>query len=94
MYHHRYFTDEALSIVERFVETARQKGVTPAQLALAWILSEPRVTCPIVGARNLEQFNDTLGGLKITLDQEQRAAIPAVSPGQWVGKDPIYDREP
>ncbi len=93
-YHHRYFTDEALGIVERFVETARQKGVTPAQLALAWILSEPRVTCPIVGARNLEQFNDTLGGLKITLDQKQRAAIPAVSPGQWVGKDPIYDREP
>ena len=93
MYHTRYFTDEALSIVERFVETAKKKTCTPAQLALAWILSEPRVTCPIIGARNLEQFNDTIKGLEITLSPEERAAVPAVPSSRWIGKDPVYDRE-
>lgn len=93
-YHKRYFTEEALSIVERFLEIAKQKEVTPAQLALAWVLGEPRVTCPIIGARNLEQFNDTIEGFKLRLTREERAAIPAVLPGFWVGKDPVYDRTP
>jgi len=56
------------------------------------VLAEPRVTCPILGARNLEQFNDTIEGLKITLTPEERAAIPAVAPGRWVGVDPVYGR--
>lgn len=91
-YYDRYFTDEALSIVERFVGAAQERGVTAAQLALAWVLAEPRVTCPIVGARSLEQFDDTLGGLQISLSPEERAAIPSVAPGRWVGRDPVYDR--
>jgi aryl-alcohol dehydrogenase-like predicted oxidoreductase len=91
-YYDRYFSDEALDIVERFVEAAKQKGATPAQLALAWVLSEPRVTCPILGARNLDQFNDSIQGLRIALTPEERASIPAVLPGRWVGHDPVYDR--
>ena len=90
-YHDRYFTAEALDIVERFVEAAMQRGVTPAQLALAWVLGEPRVTCPILGARNLDQFNDSIQGLGIALTPEERAAIPAVLPGRWIGHDPVYD---
>ncbi|TEU17730.1 MAG: aldo/keto reductase [Anaerolineales bacterium] len=91
-YHERYFTEDALDIVEGFVEAARQRGATPAQLAFAWVLSEPRVTCPIIGARNLEQFNDTVGGLGIELTPAERDAIPAVRSGHWVGRDPVYDR--
>ena len=91
-YYERYFTQDALDIVEGFVEAARQRGATPAQLAFAWVLSEPRVTCPIIGARNLEQFNDTVGGLDIELTPAERDAIPAVRSGHWVGRDPVYDR--
>jgi aryl-alcohol dehydrogenase-like predicted oxidoreductase len=91
-YYSRYFTEQALSIVDGFVEAARQRGVTPAQLALAWVLGEPRVSCPIVGARNIEQLNDTLGGLKIALTPAERDALPAVATGRWVGQDPVYDR--
>ncbi|MHB1295566.1 MAG: aldo/keto reductase [Anaerolineae bacterium] len=93
MYYERYYTDEALRVVEAFVQEAARRGVTPARLALAWVLGEPRVTCPIVGARNLEQLEDTLGGLDLKLSPEERAAIPAVRPGRWVGKDPVYDRD-
>jgi len=91
VYRRRYYTDQTFDIVERFVAAARQRGVTPAQLALAWVMAEPRVTCPIVGARNLEQLNDTLGGIAITLSPEERAELPAVLPGRWVGSDPVYD---
>jgi 1-deoxyxylulose-5-phosphate synthase len=91
-YYERYYTDEALTLVEHFCDAAKQRGMTPAQLALAWVLAEPRVTCPIVGARNLDQLEDTFAGLKITLTAAERAAIPAVLPGRGVGKDPVYDR--
>jgi aryl-alcohol dehydrogenase-like predicted oxidoreductase len=92
-YYDRYYTEQALDIVEAFVRAAEGRGVTPAQLALAWVLGEPRVTCPIVGARNLEQLNDTLGGLAIGLTADERATIPAVLPGRWVGLDQVYDRD-
>ena len=92
-YYDRYFSDEALDVVDDFVAAAQARGVTPAQLALAWALAEPRVTCPIVGARNMAQFEDTLGGLNITLTPADRAAIPSARPGQWIGIEPVYDRE-
>jgi 1-deoxyxylulose-5-phosphate synthase len=92
IYYERYYTPEALDIVERFARVAEERGVTSAQLALAWVLAEPRVSCPLVGARSLEQLNDTLQGLSLTLSPEERGAIPAVLPGRWVGKDPVYDQ--
>jgi aryl-alcohol dehydrogenase-like predicted oxidoreductase len=91
-YQQRYYTDRALRIVEDFVDSAVKRGVTPAQLALAWVLAEPRITSPILGARTLAQFNDSIQGLAINLSNEEREAIPAVLPGRWVGKDPVYDR--
>ncbi len=92
MYRQRYYTDTTFDIVEAFVEAAAERGVTPAQLALAWVLAEPRITSPIIGARNLRQLEDTLGRLDFQLTPEDRETIPAVLPGRWVGKDPVYDR--
>ncbi len=89
-YYERYYTDEALDIVEAFVQAAEAFGITPAQLAIAWVLGEPRITCPIIGARNLEQFNDTIRGAELALSPEQRSQIPAIAPGTWVGQDPVY----
>lgn len=94
MYYDRYYTDQAIEIVEGFVAAAAERGVSPAALALAWVLAEPRVTCPILGARSVEQLNDTLTGLDVHLTPEERAAIPAVAPGRWVGQDQVYDRRP
>lgn len=91
-YRRRYHTERMFDIVESFVQVAAAHGVTPAQLALAWVRADPRITSPIIGARNLTQLNDTLGKLDFALTPEERAAIPAVLPGRWVGKDPVYDR--
>jgi aryl-alcohol dehydrogenase-like predicted oxidoreductase len=92
VYQGRYLTETALDLVDEFVAAAKERGVTPAQLALAWVMAEPRVTCPIIGARTMEQLNDTIGGIDVQLAPEERAAIPAMPPGRWVGVDPVYDR--
>jgi len=92
-YRDRYFTDESMRIADAFVEAAAEMGVTPAQLALAWVRSEPAVTSAIVGARNTDQLLDTLGGADIDLSPEDRDRIPAVAQGRWVGQDPVYDRD-
>ena len=91
-YRHRYHTETTFDIVERFVSAADEHGVTPAQLALAWVLGEPRITSPIIGARNLSQLNDTLGRLDFSLTPTERETIPSIAPGRWVGQDPVYDR--
>jgi aryl-alcohol dehydrogenase-like predicted oxidoreductase len=89
-YYERYYTAQALDIVDAFVLAAQERDVTPAQLAVAWVLGDPRITCPIIGARNLEQFDDTVQGVGVHLSPEERAEIPAVQPGTWVGNDPVY----
>jgi len=91
-YNQRYVSPESLDLVEAFLAHAAASGMTPAQLALAWVLAEPRVHTPILGARNLEQITDTMGALEHPLSPEERAAVPAVQPGRWFGKDPVYDR--
>jgi aryl-alcohol dehydrogenase-like predicted oxidoreductase len=91
-YRQRYYTDTTFDIVEGFVAAADARGVTPAQLALAWVLGELRITSPIIGARTLDQLNDTLGRLDFYLTPADRDTIPAISPGRWVGHDPVYDR--
>ncbi|HCM28136.1 MAG: hypothetical protein A2Z99_17740 [Treponema sp. GWB1_62_6] len=89
-YHDRYLTDQAFDLLEAFLAAARERGVTPAALALAWVIGEKRITCPILGARTLDQLKDTLGGAEIALTAEEREAIPAIGSGRWVGEDPVY----
>ena len=91
-YHDRYYTDQALDIVDKFLQEASKRGVTPAQLALAWVVADPRISTPILGARSLEQISDSIKGAEIALTAEERASIPAVPPAHWVGEDPVYGR--
>ena len=91
-YRQRYLDENSYDLVERFLNAAAELNVTPAQMALAWVMAEPRVTAPILGARSLEQLQDSLEGAALSLTAEQRAYVPAVDPGRWIGADPVYDR--
>lgn len=90
MYRQRYANETYAEITKCFVAHAKERGQSPAALALAWVQSNPVVTSTLFGARNLEQFRDTLGCLDIRLSSEERAAITALS------ADPpdATDREP
>jgi len=79
MYRQRYDNPQYVEVTKRFVSYAQQKQVSPAALAVAWVMSHPAVTASIVGARNLEQFRDTLQCLDMQLSEEERDAITALS---------------
>ncbi len=79
-YKRRYGLEAYGETVERFVDYARQAGVDPVTLAVAWCTSHPAVTAAIVGARNLEQLEPSLAAAEFKVDDGMRAAITALSP--------------
>ncbi len=78
--------DADARIAERVAAIADDKGVSRAQVALAWVLSKPAVTAPIVGASRAEQLDDLTGALDITLDEQDIAELEtAYAPHHPVG---------
>jgi aryl-alcohol dehydrogenase-like predicted oxidoreductase len=66
-------------IVEVVVEVAKDRGVSPAQVALAWLLERPAVTSLVIGARTEEQLADNLGAADLSLADEERRRLEEVS---------------
>lgn len=64
-----YWTSANFALLERVDQVARQYGATPAQVALAWLLTRPGVTAPIASATTVEQTRDITGALTLKLDQ-------------------------
>jgi aryl-alcohol dehydrogenase-like predicted oxidoreductase len=69
------------AVVREVQRSAAELGKTPAQLAIAWVLSHPEVTCAISGADTVEQFADVLGGVGWELPGEVRQRLDEVSAG-------------
>jgi aryl-alcohol dehydrogenase-like predicted oxidoreductase len=77
-------------VIEPLSALAERKGTNLAQLALAWTVNQPGVTSAIIGPRTLEQFEDNLGALDVSLSPEDYAEIDAViAPGTHVA--PFYE---
>jgi aryl-alcohol dehydrogenase (NADP+) len=73
--HSLYYADADYDVVDRVVEVAKRKGVKPIQVALAWILGKPGVTAPIVSATKLEQLDQLIEGMSVTLTAEEVTAL-------------------
>ena len=69
-----------LDLVARIQDLARAKGCTPAQLALAWVLSQGDDIVPIPGTRRVRNLEDNLGALSVSLTTDELAAIDALMP--------------
>ena len=67
----RYNSPGDFDVVDRLAEVAAGRGVPPAQVALAWLLSRPAVTAPIVGATRLGHISDALAAVQLTLTEEE-----------------------
>jgi aryl-alcohol dehydrogenase-like predicted oxidoreductase len=78
--HNLYYAPEDFTVAERVSRIAAERGVKPAQVALAWILRQPGVTAPIVGASKMYQLEDAVAGLDLTLsdDEARRLEEPYV----------------
>jgi aryl-alcohol dehydrogenase-like predicted oxidoreductase len=62
-------------VVERVAELAGERGVPPAQVALAWLLHKPGVTAPIVGATKLGHIEDALAAEQLALSEQEIARL-------------------
>ncbi|HVC81522.1 MAG TPA: aldo/keto reductase [Chloroflexota bacterium] len=74
LYRKRYWNDEVFDVVDRLATFVEGRGKALVQVALAWVLAQPGITSAIVGASRPEQLRESLGGLDLTLDDEERAA--------------------
>jgi aryl-alcohol dehydrogenase-like predicted oxidoreductase len=86
--------DESLAISQQLAEHCRAKGVATSQFALAWCLANPIITSVILGPRTMEQLDDNLAALAVTITPEDEGFVDRlVPPGEHSGKgfnDPLY----
>ncbi|BCB76073.1 aldo/keto reductase [Phytohabitans flavus] len=65
------------AVADAVAEVAERRGVPSAQVALAWLLRQPAVTAPIVGATKLPHIEDAIAAADLTLTDEEAAALEA-----------------
>ncbi|MGI8747273.1 MAG: aldo/keto reductase, partial [Deinococcus sp.] len=75
----RRFSDRNFDVVEKLDEVAGRHGAKTAQVALAWMLEQPAMTSPIIGANSVEQLQELLGTVELKLTPDDLAEISGVS---------------
>ena len=71
--------DRAFDCIDAMRPIAQSKGVSVAQIALAWLLHQPQVTSVIVGAKRPEQLADNLAATEVSLSADELRSLDAVS---------------
>ena len=69
--HLMYYEPHDFDVVERVVELARERGGTPAQIALAWLLHKPGVIAPIIGASKMPHLEQAVAAVEIELTADE-----------------------
>jgi aryl-alcohol dehydrogenase-like predicted oxidoreductase len=72
--------EKNLALVEGLRRLAEQKGVSVAQIAIAWVAAQGEEIVPLIGARRRDRLNEALGALDMTLTDEDLAAIERIVP--------------
>ncbi|MFE1934745.1 aldo/keto reductase [Streptomyces sp. NPDC059474] len=71
----KWYADAEFSILDATRAVAEQRGVSPARVALAWLLGRPAVTAPIVGATKIGHLEDAVAAVGLTLDEAEVARL-------------------
>jgi len=84
-----YYTEDDFKVVDAVRSVAEARGVSCAQISLAWILQTPGVTSPIVGATKLEHLEEAIAALEVRLDAEEVEKLEApYTPHRVLGHRP------
>ncbi len=75
----RAMTEKNFALLDAMDEIAAAHQATVAQVALAWMLADPLITSPIIGATSEEQLKDNLGALNLKLSPEEKARLDAMT---------------
>ncbi|HEY6389913.1 MAG TPA: aldo/keto reductase [Bryobacteraceae bacterium] len=73
--HRLYYQPSDFAVVNRLSEIAAKRGAPNAQIALAWILAQPGVTSPIVGASKMQHLDDAIAALSLKLDKSELKSL-------------------
>jgi len=75
----KYINERGFRILEALDQVAQQYEVTPAQIALAWLIARPGITAPIASATNLDQLNQLIASTALELNQSTIALLNQAS---------------
>jgi aryl-alcohol dehydrogenase-like predicted oxidoreductase len=70
-----YYQESDFAIVDRVVELAQRRGVNPAQVALAWMLHQPGISAPIIGASKMSHLEQAVAALDISLSEDEQVFL-------------------
>lgn len=71
------YVEADFDVVDAVRSVATQRGLVPAQVALAWLLGKPAVSAPIVGATRLQHIDDVVAAVEVTLSEEEISRLEA-----------------
>jgi aryl-alcohol dehydrogenase-like predicted oxidoreductase len=71
------YGEDDFAVADAVQQVAKDRGLPPAQIALAWLLHQPAVTAPIIGATKLEHVDDAAGAVQVALSDEELAVLAA-----------------
>ncbi len=66
-----YYQDDDFVVADRLSQIARQHGVPSMQIALAWLLSKPEITAPIIGASKMHHLDEAINALSVRLSEDE-----------------------
>lgn len=90
-YRQRYGERGHYEVADAFTAFCREHGYAPPALAVAWAMSHPAVTAPIVGAETVAQLDGYLASLDIPMDEALRARVGALAPAPEYGLERTVD---
>jgi len=70
-----YYTEDDFLVADAVAAVAKERGVSAAQVACAWVLQAPGITAPIIGATKVEQIKDLIGAVDLKLSAEEIALL-------------------
>jgi len=73
--HSLYYQPSDFKVVERLTEVAKKRGLPNAVMALAWLLQQPGVTSPIIGASKISHLEDAIAALDVKLEADELKAL-------------------
>ncbi len=75
--HRLYYSDADFNVADRVIQVAEQRGCSPAQIALAWMLNKPYIDSPIIGASKMLHLEEAVAALDIELSEDEVSALEA-----------------
>jgi aryl-alcohol dehydrogenase (NADP+) len=73
--HKLYYHDSDFKAVDRVSEIAKRRGVSNMQIALAWLLHQPGITAPIIGASKMHHLEEAVAALSVKLEADELKAL-------------------